>query len=80
MRAFISLQTADRPSSKPHPSMVLQAIADAGAAPETTIVVGDTSFDMGMAGPPRRPGIGAPGATMSRRAAAQARVPRREHR
>jgi phosphoglycolate phosphatase len=46
---FISLQTADRHPSKPHPSMVLQAIADAGAAPETTIVIGDTSFDMAMA-------------------------------
>jgi phosphoglycolate phosphatase len=46
---FISLQTADRHPSKPHPSMVLQAIADAGAAPETSFVVGDTSFDMAMA-------------------------------
>ncbi|HZC37751.1 MAG TPA: HAD-IA family hydrolase [Sphingomicrobium sp.] len=46
---FVSLQTADRHPSKPHPGMVLQAIADAGAAPETTLVVGDTSFDMAMA-------------------------------
>jgi len=46
---FVSLQTADRHPSKPHPSMVLQAIADAGAAPETSFVVGDTSFDMVMA-------------------------------
>ena len=46
---FMSLQTADRHPSKPHPSMVLQAIADAGAAPETSFVVGDTSFDMAMA-------------------------------
>ena len=46
---FVSLQTADRHPSKPHPSMVLQAIADAGALPETTFVVGDTSFDMAMA-------------------------------
>ena len=46
---FISLQTADRHPSKPHPSMVLQAIADAGASPETTFVVGDTSFDIAMA-------------------------------
>jgi len=46
---FVSLQTADRHPSKPHPSMVEQAIADAGAAPETTIVLGDTSFDMAMA-------------------------------
>jgi phosphoglycolate phosphatase len=29
--------------------MVEQAIADAGAAPDTTIVLGDTSFDMAMA-------------------------------
>jgi phosphoglycolate phosphatase len=29
--------------------MVEQAIADAGAAPETSFVVGDTSFDMAMA-------------------------------
>jgi phosphoglycolate phosphatase len=46
---FVSLQTADRHPSKPHPSMVEQAIAEAGAAPRTTIVVGDTSFDMAMA-------------------------------
>jgi phosphoglycolate phosphatase len=46
---FVSLQTSDRHPSKPHPSMALQAMADAGAAPESTIVIGDTSFDMGMA-------------------------------
>lgn len=46
---FVSLQTADRHPSKPHPSMVLQAIAEAGAAPETSFLVGDTSFDMAMA-------------------------------
>jgi len=46
---FVSLQTADRHPSKPHPSMVEQAIADAGCSAETTIVVGDTSFDMAMA-------------------------------
>ena len=46
---FVSLQTADRHPSKPHPSMVLQAIADADAAPERTFVVGDTSYDMAMA-------------------------------
>jgi len=46
---FVSLQTADRHPSKPHPSMVVQAIAEAGAAPDTSFVVGDTSFDMAMA-------------------------------
>jgi len=45
---FVSLQTADRHPSKPHPSMVEQAIVEAGSSPEATIVVGDTSFDMAM--------------------------------
>ncbi|ATE63204.1 HAD-IA family hydrolase [Rhizorhabdus dicambivorans] len=45
---FVSLQTADRHPSKPHPSMALQAMADAGAAPETSVMIGDTSFDIGM--------------------------------
>jgi phosphoglycolate phosphatase len=49
MHRFVTLQTADRHPSKPHPSMALTAIAEAGAAPETTVVIGDTSFDMGMA-------------------------------
>ena len=46
---FVSLQTADRHPSKPHPSMVLTAMADCGAEPERTIVVGDTGWDMRMA-------------------------------
>lgn len=56
---FVSLQTADRHPSKPHPSMVEHAMADAGAAPERTIVVGDTSFDMAMAANAGATGIGA---------------------
>ncbi|MGI8610938.1 MAG: HAD-IA family hydrolase [Sphingomicrobium sp.] len=56
---FVSLQTADRHPSKPHPAMALQAMADAGAAPETTVVIGDTSFDMGMALAAGATGIGA---------------------
>jgi phosphoglycolate phosphatase len=46
---FITLQTADRHPSKPHPSMVEAAMADAGASPDTTVMIGDTSFDMMMA-------------------------------
>ncbi len=46
---FVSLQTADRHPSKPHPSMVEKALADADAAPGNSFVVGDTSFDMAMA-------------------------------
>lgn len=56
---FVSLQTADGHPSKPHPSMVLQAMADAGATPGTTVVIGDTSFDMGMARAAGATGIGA---------------------
>ena len=56
---FVSLQTADRHPSKPHPAMALQAIAEAGATPETSFVVGDTSFDMAMAVAAGTTGIGA---------------------
>ncbi len=45
---FVTLQTADRHPSKPHPSMAYQAISEAGASPETTVMIGDTSFDMMM--------------------------------
>ncbi|MGQ0588350.1 MAG: HAD-IA family hydrolase [Sphingosinicella sp.] len=46
---FVSLQTADRHPSKPHPSMIEAAMAEAGAAPHSTLMIGDTSFDMAMA-------------------------------
>jgi phosphoglycolate phosphatase len=46
---FVSLQTADRHPSKPHPGMARLAMAEAGAAPESSVVIGDTSYDMGMA-------------------------------
>jgi phosphoglycolate phosphatase len=48
-RRFATLQTADRHPSKPHPSMVEAALAEAGADPELSIMVGDTSYDMAMA-------------------------------
>jgi len=48
-RRFVTLQTADRHPSKPHPSMILAAMAEAGAGPETTVMIGDTSYDMEMA-------------------------------
>ncbi len=46
---FVTLQTADRHPSKPHPAMLRQAMAEAGAEPQETVLVGDTSFDMAMA-------------------------------
>ena len=45
---FVTLQTADRHPSKPHPSMIELAMAEAGATPETTVMIGDTSYDMMM--------------------------------
>ncbi len=56
---FVTLQTADRNPSKPHPSMALAAMAEAGAEPSRTIFVGDTGWDMGCA---RSAGVGAIGA------------------
>lgn len=46
---FTTLQTADLHPSKPHPAMVLAAMAQTGMTPEETMVVGDTSFDVLMA-------------------------------
>ena len=56
---FISLQTADRHPSKPHPGMTLAAIAEAGSTPQLSVVIGDTSFDMGMALAAKAGAIGA---------------------
>lgn len=46
---FVTLQTADRHPSKPHPSMIETAMRDAGAEVTQTAMIGDTSFDMAMA-------------------------------
>ncbi|MCO4092994.1 MAG: HAD-IA family hydrolase [Sphingorhabdus sp.] len=45
---FVTLQTADRHPSKPHPSMVYQALADAGADARNAVVIGDTVYDIHM--------------------------------
>ncbi|MGO4525333.1 HAD-IA family hydrolase [Microvirga sp. 2MCAF35] len=46
---FPVIQTADDAPSKPHPGMILQAMRETGALPHDTVMVGDSSFDMGMA-------------------------------
>lgn len=46
---FITTQTADDAASKPHPEMLLRAMAEAGTRPESTVMIGDTTFDIGMA-------------------------------
>ena len=46
---FLTIQTADDHPSKPHPSMIMAALAEAGVPADAAVMVGDTSFDMAMA-------------------------------
>ncbi|MDY7098712.1 MAG: HAD-IA family hydrolase [Pseudomonadota bacterium] len=46
---FVSLQTADRHPSKPHPAMLEAALFEAAALPAETVMIGDTTFDITMA-------------------------------
>lgn len=56
---FVTLQTCDVvPAGKPAPDMVLQAMAETGAVAASTIVVGDTTYDMEMARNAGVPAIG----------------------
>lgn len=46
---FVTIQTVDNNPGKPHPSMVLSAMAETGAGSGETVMIGDTTFDMQMA-------------------------------
>ena len=46
---FDTVQSADDAPSKPHPGMIQRAMAETGAAPARTAMVGDSSFDIEMA-------------------------------
>jgi len=46
---FLTIQTADDHPSKPHPAMILQAMAEVGADAASTTMVGDTTYDIEMA-------------------------------
>lgn len=46
---FVAISTADEHPSKPHPSMIMHALSDAGVEPENAVMIGDTSFDVAMA-------------------------------
>lgn len=46
---FGPLHTADRHPSKPNPAMLLAAMDDCLAAPENTVMIGDTVYDIVMA-------------------------------
>jgi phosphoglycolate phosphatase len=55
---FVTLQTADDAPGKPHPGMLHRAMAETGAAPETTAMIGDTTYDILMALSARTAAIG----------------------
>ena len=46
---FRTIQAADMAPSKPHPAMLLQALAATGVTPGNALFIGDTTFDMEMA-------------------------------
>jgi phosphoglycolate phosphatase len=46
---FVTVQTADQHPSKPHPAMVVTALAETGVAAGDAVMIGDSSFDMLMA-------------------------------
>jgi phosphoglycolate phosphatase len=47
---FITAQCADVHPSKPHPAMLQAALAETGIAAKNAVMIGDTQFDMEMAG------------------------------
>jgi phosphoglycolate phosphatase len=55
---FVTMQTADDGPGKPHPAMLLGAMAQAGVEVGDTVMVGDTTFDMEMAGAARVAALG----------------------
>jgi len=57
-RHFTTVQTADTHPSKPHPSMIMQAMADAAASDSGTVMIGDTTFDIEMARAASVAGVG----------------------
>lgn len=46
---FVTLQTADRHPSKPHPAMLEAALSEAEVGPGRAVMIGDTAYDMAMA-------------------------------
>lgn len=46
---FIALKTADDGPGKPHPHMLEEAMAEAGVDAASTVMIGDTVFDIEMA-------------------------------
>lgn len=68
---FVSLQTADRHPSKPHPAMLEAALFEAAARPDQAVMIGDTAYDIQMA---REAGVRAIGVEWGYHAQAELRA------
>lgn len=55
---FLTCQVADDHPSKPHPSMLLAAIAETGVGSADAVMLGDTTYDIEMARAAGMPAIG----------------------
>ncbi|MEH3106021.1 MAG: HAD-IA family hydrolase [Sphingomonas fennica] len=55
---FATTHTADDHPSKPDPTMVFAAMRASGAGPATTVMIGDTAWDMAMAAAAGCTGLG----------------------
>lgn len=49
-RRFVTCQNADTAPGKPAPDMLLAAMAETGCEAADTVMIGDTTYDMAMAG------------------------------
>jgi phosphoglycolate phosphatase len=55
---FDATRTADETASKPHPRMLQELMAEIGAEPDRTLMIGDTTHDLQLAA---NAGVGAIG-------------------
>ncbi len=46
---FVTVSTPDNAPGKPHPGMILRAMAEMGVEERNTVVIGDTTYDIQMA-------------------------------
>lgn len=56
--AFVTVQTADTGPGKPHPDMMLRALAEAGVEAGNAAMIGDSVHDVQMAAAAGVPSIG----------------------
>jgi len=71
---FLTQQVSDHHPSKPHPSMIRQALVETGLDAPQAVMIGDTSFDMDMAAAAGVTGIGVSWGYHGREALSAARV------